>query len=278
MSRRYTRHDLEPLSFDDLPLGGEWTTRRRTISESEIALFAGVAGDFSPLSIEAAPGHSRVAPPALLVAVAVGLGTIDMPVPSVEEWAWLNWKFPRPVHAGDTIYARWTLTQKRPPIGGAPNSIVVWRVDVMTADGELCAEGEVGAKVRRHVAARDRERVQEAAVSAGPAAAAGAAAPRRRRRRRPASANGPLPEPAPVTAPPATVAKPERTAGAPRRRRRRRPAGGAAARDGEPAGTPAPTAEPAPPPTPTTAQPTSAANERGGLSGVIRRLRQPRQT
>src|ERR1700674_4865915 len=165
---------IEPLSFDDLPLGGEWTTRRRTISDSEIALFAGVAGDFSPLSIEAAPGHTRVAPPALLVAVAVGLGTIDMPVPSVEEWAWLNWKFPRPVHAGDTIYARWTLTQKRPPIGGAPNSIVVWRVDVLTADGELCAEGEVGAKVRRHLAAQER-RPQEAAAGA---------APRRRRGRR----------------------------------------------------------------------------------------------
>jgi hypothetical protein len=236
-----------------------------------------VAGDFSPLSIEAAPGHARVAPPALLVAVAVGLGTIDMPVPSVEEWAWLNWKFPRPVHAGDTIYARWTLTQKRPPIGGAPNSIVVWRVDVLNADGELCAEGEVGAKVRRHLAQRDRERVQETAAPAGIAAATGTAAPRRsRRRRRPAGANGPLPEPAPVAAPATAAAKPERAAGAPRRRRRRRPAGGAATRDGEPAGTPVTAADPAP--APAAVKPTSTATERGGLSGVIRRLRQPRRT
>src|ERR1700674_3991430 len=181
---------IEPLSFDDLPLGGEWTTRRRTISDSEIALFAGVAGDFSPLSIEAAPGHTRVAPPALLVAVAVGLGTIDMPVPSVEEWAWLNWKFPRPVHAGDTIYARWTLTQKRPPIGGAPNSIVVWRGDALTDDGELCAAGRGAAR--------------------GTAARRGS-----RRRHRPAGANGPPLDPAPVAAPPASAAKPERAAGAP---------------------------------------------------------------
>ena len=269
---------IEPLSFDDLPLGGEWTTRRRTISESEIALFAGVAGDFSPLSIEAAPGHVRVAPPALLVAVAVGLGTIDMPVPSVEEWAWLNWKFPRPVHAGDTIYARWTLTQKRPPIGAAPSSIVVWRVDVMTADGELCAEGEVGAKVRRHLAARERERVKEPVAQAGAAATGGAAAPRRRRgRRRPVGGNGPLPEPHAAAAPPAAPAQPERAAGAPRRRRRRRPAGGTTSRDGEPAGTP-PAAEPAPPPAPMAVQPAASATERGGLSRVIRRLRQPKRT
>jgi hypothetical protein len=213
-----------------------------------------------------------VAPPTLLVAVAVGLGTIDMPVPSVEEWEWLNWKFPRPVHAGDTIYARWTLTQKRPPIGGASTSIVVWRVDVHTADGALCAEGEVGAKVRRHLAGKDRERASEPAAAAG----AAASAPRRRRRRRPAGANGPMAEP-PAAAAPAPVAKPERTAGAPRRRRRRRPSGSAAVRDGEPAGNPTPAPEAAPSATPAP-PPSRASTERGGLGGVIRRLRQPRRT
>ncbi|HEX2645906.1 MAG TPA: hypothetical protein VHO95_01640, partial [Candidatus Dormibacteraeota bacterium] len=109
-----------------------------------------MAGDLSPLTIEANSGHPRLAPPALVVAIAVGLGSVDMPVPSVAEWEWLNWSFPREVHAGDTIYARWTLTQKRPPVGGAPSSIVVWRVDVHSADGALCAEGEVGAKVKRN--------------------------------------------------------------------------------------------------------------------------------
>jgi hypothetical protein len=211
--------------------------------------------------------------------VAVGLGTIDMPVPSVEEWEWLNWKFPRPVHAGDTIYARWTLTQKRPPIGGAATSIVVWRVDVHTLDGALCAEGEVGAKVRRQVRSKESERPapEPAATGASGASGTSTAAPRRRRRRRPAGATGPVNEPAPV-ATPLPAAKPERAAGAPRRRRRRRPAGGSAAHGGEqPDGSPPPPAQPAPAPAPSPAQPSSAAAERGGLSGVIRRLRQPRK-
>ena len=191
-----------------------------------------------------------------------------MPVPQVEEWEWLNWKFPRPVHAGDTIYARWTLTQKRPPVGGAPTSIVVWRVDVHTADGALCAEGEVGAKVRRLAGARDRERSAEPATTT----AAAAAAPRRRRRRRPAGANGPLPEtPAVAAVPAAPAVKQERASGAPRRRRRRRPAGSssAAARDGETAANQAP----APEPPPTAAPAPSGTAARGGLSRVIRRLR-----
>ena len=197
------------------------------------------------------------------MAVAVGLGTIDMPVPQVEEWDWLNWKFPRPVHAGDTIYARWTLTQKRPPVGGAPTSIVVWRVDVHTADGALCAEGEVGAKVRRQAGARDKERPAEPATSSPGVAAA----PRRRRRRRPAGANGLLPEtPAIPTAP---AVKQERASGAPRRRRRRRPATSAAARDGETSAAQVSAPEPSPTATPA---PSSSAGG-GGLSRVIRRLR-----
>jgi len=200
------------------------------------------------------------------VAVAVGLGTIDMPVPQVEEWEWLNWKFPRPVHAGDTIYARWTLTQKRPPVGGAPTSIVVWRVDVHTADGALCAEGEVGAKVRRQAGARDKERPAEPATSSPGVAAA----PRRRRRRRPAGANGLLPEtPAIAAIPTAPAAKQERASGAPRRRRRRRPATSAAARDGETSAAQVSAPEPSPTATPA---PSSSAGG-GGLSRVIRRLR-----
>src|SRR5439155_2886888 len=224
-----TRPDLEPLSFDDLPLGGEWTTRRRTVTEAEIVLFAGVAGDFSPLTIESGRDGPRMAPPALVAAIAVGLGSMDMPVPSVAEWEWLNWRFPRAVRAGDTIYARWTLTQKRPPRGGAASSIVVWRVDVHTLDGTLCAEGEVGAQVKRAASAPARQ--QPRSDDQAPAPTAGGARRGRRRRSRTNGVANP-PETPQIAAPPAASAKPERAAG-PARRRRRRRSSGSAARDEE---------------------------------------------
>ncbi len=199
-----------------------------------------------------------------MLAVAIGLGSVDMPVPSVAEWEWLNWKFPRPVLAGDTIYARWTLTQKRPPVGGASSSIVVWRVDVHTADGTLCAEGEVGAKVKRGVAtSHPRAPDQPAPSTAGPR--------RRRRRSRP---NGTAPEPPAAAASPTPVAspapaaKPERTAGASRRRRRRRPAGSAAREEvHEPRA--APVIETVAAPVSSTAAPANKSR----LGGVLRRLR-----
>ncbi|HEY8954108.1 MAG TPA: hypothetical protein VIP78_16300, partial [Candidatus Dormibacteraeota bacterium] len=117
--------------------------------------------------------------------MAVGLGSMDMPVPAVADWEWLNWKFPRAVRAGDTIYARWTLTQKRAPVGGSPTAIVVWRVDVHTAGGALCAEGEVGASVLRAPQARAAEPAsREPAPELAGAAASVAVTPRRGRRRR----------------------------------------------------------------------------------------------
>ncbi len=264
--------DLEPISFDDLPLGGEWTTRRRTISEAEIALFAGVAGDFSPLAIDAGHAGARFAPPALLVAVAIGLGTMDMPLPSVAEWEWLNWKFPRPVKAGETIYARWTLTQKRPPVGGAPTAIVVWRVDVHTADGAMCAEGEVGASVRRKAQAARTQPVQPAqAAQAANGAQAAPASRRRRGRRSPATAKPVEPAPPPVEVPPTAAA--EKTSTARRRRRRRPRAGGSSGQDAFSAvgQAPVPAANPAPQPAPVTV-PTSAPPT-GALSRVMKRLR-----
>jgi hypothetical protein len=199
---------------------------------------------------------------------------MDMPVPSVAKWEWLNWKFPRPVHAGDTIYARWTLTQKRPPVGHVATAIVVWRVDVHTADGELCAEGEVGASVTRLTVA--------AAAPVGEPAQPVASASRRRRRRRttPAGAgaksgaDGAAPAAEPVAeAAPAKPTTSERT-GSARRRRRRRPASSSPARNGDTPVAVAPVEAPAPAPPPVESR-TAVAEAANPLRRVIRRLRRP---
>ena len=227
-------------------------------------MFAGLAGDFSPLTIESGPDAPRTAPPALVAAIAVGLGSVDMPVPSVAEWEWLNWRFPRPIRAGDTIYARWTLTQKRPPRDGAASSIVVWRVDVHTADGALCAEGEVGAKVKRELAARPRAEAEPPQPEKG----------RRRRRRSRGNGNAAVPEPPAVAAPPAAAAKPERASGPARRRRRRRSSGSTAREEEhEPRAAHVPETAPPPPPAAIPSAGAPSRTSRKGIGGVLRRLR-----
>jgi acyl dehydratase len=268
------RLELEPISFDDLPLGGEWTTRRRTISESEIALFAAVAGDFSPLTVDTSGGDARLAPPAMLIALAVGLGSMDMPIPYIATWEWVSWKFPKPVHAGETVFARWTLTQKRPPVHGAKTGIAVWRVDVHTADGAMCAEGEIGAAIVRRAGTQP---------SAEKPTADAAAVQRRRRRRRgssgqpEAAATPSIPTPAP-TPPPAPAA--ERPPS--RRRRRGKRGGGSASGNGNGGAVhavPAPAAaDPVSEPAPALAARAPAGSAQpaaleGTLTRVMRRLR-----
>lgn len=212
--------------------------------------------------------------------MAVGLGSMDMPVPAVSEWEWLNWKFPRAVRAGDTIYARWTLTQKRAPVGGSSTAIVVWRVDVHTAGGALCAEGEVGASVLRDPEARTAEPASRApAAEPAAAAASGVTTPRRGRRRRRTTGSDPAkPKTAvaveaavPAQAIPPAATGSERTASG-RRRRRRRPATSAAGRNGD---NPAPAA-PSGPPVPAAAVPAATSPETANpLTRAIRRLRRP---
>ena len=219
--------------------------------------------------------------------MAVGLGSMDMPVPAVAEWEWLNWKFPRAVRAGDTIYARWTLTQKRAPVGDDPTAVVVWRVDVHTAAGVLCAEGEVGASVLRKAAARAAVHSEEPAAAGIPAPVASTPAPRRsRRRRRPAGEGAKSPvEPkavVPVEAAVVSQAVPaaERPPGGPRRRRRRRSPGSSQTRNGDGAGGSAsadtpPASAAAPAATASPALAPSGASSANPLTRAIRRLRRP---
>src|SRR5579859_673054 len=58
---------LELHPFEDLQLGGVWTTRRRTITDADLSAYCGVSGDFNPLHIDdeyARGGHfgGRVLP------------------------------------------------------------------------------------------------------------------------------------------------------------------------------------------------------------------------
>ena len=207
----------------------------------------------------------------MLIALTVGLGSMDMPIPQVASWEWVNWKFPKAVRAGETIYARWTLTQKRPPVHGAKTGIAVWRVDVHTVDGAMCAEGEIGAAITR----------RSGAAAAAPERAEAAASGRRRGRRgrrttAPAAEAPPKPAAAPAAAPAPTAER------APRRRRRGKRGGGSSGsgngngdgnnhteRPSEPAPAPPPAA--ATPSAPVQAQ--TAGGPEGPLTRVMRRLR-----
>jgi acyl dehydratase len=137
-----------PLHFEDLEVGVAWRSGGRTVTEADIAAFAGVSGDFNPIHVDAeyAAGTvfgQRVAHGALVLAIATGLrqqqgtfrGTLK---------AWLgmrDWRFTAPVLIGDTIHVVTEVTELRDtkdPLAG----LAIQRVEVRNQRDEMVAKGE----------------------------------------------------------------------------------------------------------------------------------------
>jgi acyl dehydratase len=137
-----------PLHFEDLGVGMAWRSGGRTVTEADIAAFAGVSGDFNPIHVDAeyAAGTvfgQRVAHGALVLAIATGLrqqqgtfrGTLK---------AWLgmrDWRFTAPVLIGDTVHVVTEVTELRDtkdPLAG----LAIQRVEVRNQRDEMVAKGE----------------------------------------------------------------------------------------------------------------------------------------
>ncbi|HEX6350695.1 MAG TPA: MaoC/PaaZ C-terminal domain-containing protein [Candidatus Dormibacteraeota bacterium] len=232
-------------------MGGTWTTRRRTVSAADLAAFAGAAGEMSPLLIDepharAGLFRGQVAPGTFVAAAAVGLGSVDVPLPATVGMVGMSWKFLKPVRPGDTVQTRWRLFRKR-SVENPAWGLAFWHIDVLDAEGERLAEGEVSRLVQRR-----------SPGASAPVSAEAPARPRRRRRRGGSAdrvtevvESAPMPEPAPADAPP------------PSRRRRRR---GGSRNGSAPRQETVVASSPEPPPAPAAAKPS-------GLGGVLRRLR-----
>jgi len=103
-----TRHTFEVLGFDDLVLGDEWESPARTVTETDVVLFAGLSGDFNPLHVnqelsKSGPFGRPVAHGLLGLAIATGLTAHAPRLDILAFLAILEWKFLVPIGFGDTI-------------------------------------------------------------------------------------------------------------------------------------------------------------------------------
>jgi oxepin-CoA hydrolase/3-oxo-5,6-dehydrosuberyl-CoA semialdehyde dehydrogenase len=104
-------------TFDELTVGESYTTRRRTVTEADIVLFAALSGDhFYAHTDELAAKDSlfgkRVAHGYFLIAAAAGLFVDPAPGPVLANYGLENLRFITPVGIGDTIQATLTVKQK----------------------------------------------------------------------------------------------------------------------------------------------------------------------
>jgi acyl dehydratase len=147
-----TRHSWSIWSFDDLVVGDEWETARRTVTETDVVLFAGLSGDFNPLHVDHSsatnnPFGRPVAHGLLGLAIATGLTSQAPRVDTLALLAILEWKFHRPIAFGDTIHAVSKVESLEPHAHGR-RGVVTWHRRILNQDGHVVQEGRTQTLVR----------------------------------------------------------------------------------------------------------------------------------
>jgi len=147
-----TRHSWSILSFDDLVVGDEWESPRRTVTETDVVVFAGLSGDFNPLhvdhsSVRDSPFGRPVAHGLLGMAIGTGLMSQAPRVDTLAFLAILEWKFHRPIVFGDTIHAV-SKVESLQSHATKRRGVVTWHRRILNQDGHLVQEGRTQTLVR----------------------------------------------------------------------------------------------------------------------------------
>ena len=127
---------------------GDAAESRKTVSESDVYLFAGVTGDFNPLHVDAeyakrTPFGARVAHGPLTFSLCAGL--LGTELPGLGTVAVSNYiEYQAPVYLGDTIRVRVEVAELDHERNRATMAIV-WT----NQDGAQVAEGEMVVKPPR---------------------------------------------------------------------------------------------------------------------------------
>ena len=132
--------------FSEFNLGQQFETVRRTVTEADVVLFAGLSGDYNPLHTDAVfaattPFGQRVAHGMLSASISTGLaqtlGIFEGTTLALMEQVF---RFKAPVFFGDTIRLRLVVEELTPSSKGG-KGVVKFRSDVVKQDDGVVIEG-----------------------------------------------------------------------------------------------------------------------------------------
>ena len=139
--------------FEEFEIGDVVETAARTVTETDVMLFAGLSGDYNQLHTDAefAKGTrfgERVAHGLLGLSIASGLASrLGFIEGTAEAFTGLEWKFRGPIKIGDTIRARLEVRRKKEMtrLGGG---FVVFDVAVLNQRDEIVQKGTWTALIK----------------------------------------------------------------------------------------------------------------------------------
>ncbi len=139
--------------FEEFEEGAELVTPARTITETDIQLFAGLTGDYNQLHTDTefckeTIFGQRVAHGLLGLSIASGLGTrlgfIEGTAVALRE---MTWKFTGPIFIGDTIHLKVKVAHKKamPRLG---MGMVTFDISVVNQKDETLQKGQWKALIQ----------------------------------------------------------------------------------------------------------------------------------
>ena len=142
--------------FDEIEVGEQYESPGRTITETDIVMFAGLSGDYNVLHTDAefmktSIFGERIAHGLLGLSVQSGLLARAMQPYATMAFTGLRWKFKGPIKIGDTIRVRGKVTAKA-ETAKADRGLVTLARTVVNQRDEVVQEGETDLLVERRPA------------------------------------------------------------------------------------------------------------------------------
>jgi len=139
--------------FEDIEVGEEYESPGRTVTETDIVLFAGLSGDYNVLHTDAEFMKSsifgeRIAHGLLGLAIQAGLFTRATPAYATLAFVGLRWRFKGPIKIGDTIRLRARVVDKR-ETSKPDRGLITLARSVLNQRDEVVQEGETELLVER---------------------------------------------------------------------------------------------------------------------------------
>ena len=135
------------LYFEEFEIGGEQISPARTITETDVVMFAALSGDYTQLHTDEefarkTPYGRRIAHGLLLLSIASGLaarlGFIEGTAIAFRE---LSWKFSLPVFMGDTVHVK-AVCKELKAMARLGGGLVIFDVCVVNQDGKTVQRGD----------------------------------------------------------------------------------------------------------------------------------------
>jgi acyl dehydratase len=134
----------EALLFDDLSVGNQWTSAPRTVSEADVAHFADLTGDYSPLHLDErfakeTPFRQPIVHGLLGLSLVGGMGSDSPQVETLALLAIRDWQFVKPVFFEDQLHVVTEVVALQ--VAGRRRGRVVWRRSLVNQHGVTVQQG-----------------------------------------------------------------------------------------------------------------------------------------